>query len=132
MRLGLLGLIAFYQLGCPTVAPLVFRFPWNRMDAMMSYAQRGVISALLVLVPLGRANAQVRPATAPEMPPDSFITVNGVRLQYLDWGGTGEAFLFLTSLGELPVIFSPSQLTLQTASTFSVSHAGDKGNQRSR
>jgi pimeloyl-ACP methyl ester carboxylesterase len=30
---------------------------------------------------------------------DHFITVNGVRLQYGDWGGRGEALLFLTELG---------------------------------
>jgi pimeloyl-ACP methyl ester carboxylesterase len=73
----------------------------------MSNAQRGILSAFLGLAAFGTANAQVRPATAPAMPPDSFITVNGVCLQYLDWGGTGEALLFLTSLGGTAADFQP-------------------------
>jgi len=28
-----------------------------------------------------------------------FVNVNGIRLHYLDWGGTGETLLFLTGLG---------------------------------
>jgi len=58
-----------------------------------------LLSALLVLAAFGAAYAQSTPVKAQEAPPDRFITVNGVRLQYLDWGGTGEALLFLTSLG---------------------------------
>lgn len=73
----------------------------------MSDAQRCVLTALLGLAAFGTTDAQVRPATAPAMPPDSFITVNGVRLQYLDWGGTGEALLFLTSLGGTAADFQP-------------------------
>jgi pimeloyl-ACP methyl ester carboxylesterase len=46
------------------------------------------------------------------MPPDSFVTVNGVRLQYLDWGGTGEALLFLTSLGGTAADFQPLAIHL--------------------
>jgi len=34
-----------------------------------------------------------------------FITVNGVRLHYLDWGGKGETILFLHGLGDTPHIF---------------------------
>ena len=36
---------------------------------------------------------------ASNTPENRFITVNGVRLHYLDWGGTGQALLFLTALG---------------------------------
>ena len=85
---------------------------------MRSNAQRGFLSALLVLAAFGTANAQVRPAEAPEMPPDKFITVNGVRLQYLDWGGTGEALLFLTSLGGTAGDFQP--LATQFTDSFHV------------
>jgi pimeloyl-ACP methyl ester carboxylesterase len=35
----------------------------------------------------------------PGPPPDRFLTVNGVRLHYLDWGGRGPTLLFLTSFG---------------------------------
>src|SRR5438309_2719195 len=31
---------------------------------------------------------------------DGFVTVNTVRLHYVDWGGTGQALLFLTGLGD--------------------------------
>ena len=34
-----------------------------------------------------------------------FIKVNGVRLHYLDWGGKGEAMLFLHGLGDTPHIY---------------------------
>ena len=34
-----------------------------------------------------------------------FITVNGVKLHYLDWGGKGEALLFLHGLGDSAHVF---------------------------
>jgi non-heme chloroperoxidase len=34
-----------------------------------------------------------------------FISANGVRLHYLDWGGKGETMLFLHGLGDSPHIF---------------------------
>ena len=34
-----------------------------------------------------------------------FITVNGVKLHYLDWGGTGETMLFLHGIGDTPHIY---------------------------
>jgi pimeloyl-ACP methyl ester carboxylesterase len=40
-------------------------------------------------------------------PPAQFTTVNGVRLHYLDWGGKGEALLFLTALGGSANDFQP-------------------------
>lgn len=39
-----------------------------------------------------------QPARSPS-PSEAFVTVNGVRLHYVDWGGTGEPLLFLTPLG---------------------------------
>ena len=32
-------------------------------------------------------------ATAPSPPPDQFVTIDGVRLQYVDWGGHGDVLL---------------------------------------
>ena len=43
----------------------------------------------------------------PEHPAAQFTTVNGVRLHYLDWGGKGEALLFLTALGGTAKDFQP-------------------------
>jgi pimeloyl-ACP methyl ester carboxylesterase len=34
-----------------------------------------------------------------------FVTVNGITLEYLDWGGSGEALLFLAGLGSTGHIF---------------------------
>lgn len=39
--------------------------------------------------------------------PPQFATVNGVKLHYVDWGGSGEAVLFLTSLGGTADDFQP-------------------------
>jgi len=36
----------------------------------------------------------------PQRPQDQFVSVNGVRLQYLDWGGDGRALVFLAGLGD--------------------------------
>lgn len=36
---------------------------------------------------------------------ENFVNANGVRLQYLDWGGRGEALVFLTGLGVSAHIF---------------------------
>ena len=46
-------------------------------------------------------------AAASAQPASQFATVNGVRLHYLDWGGKGEALLFLTSLGGSAEDFQP-------------------------
>ena len=34
-----------------------------------------------------------------------FVTVNGIKLNYLDWGGKGEPLLFLSSFGVSPHVF---------------------------
>ena len=35
-----------------------------------------------------------------------FVTVNGIRLHYLDWGGTGPTLIFLTGMGSSAYIFN--------------------------
>jgi len=42
---------------------------------------------------------------AAKAPVSSFVTVNGARLEYLDWGGTGPPLLFLAGLGGTAHIF---------------------------
>jgi len=39
-------------------------------------------------------------ASVVDRPADQFIAVNGVRLQYVDWGGRGDVLLFLPGLGD--------------------------------
>ena len=42
---------------------------------------------------------------ASEVPGDSFVTVNGVRIKYLDWGGTGQALVLIHGVDESPHAF---------------------------
>jgi pimeloyl-ACP methyl ester carboxylesterase len=37
---------------------------------------------------------------------NDFVNVNGIRLHYLDWGGTGPALIFLTGMGSSAYIFN--------------------------
>jgi non-heme chloroperoxidase len=39
------------------------------------------------------------------MPKSDFVHVNGIRLHYLDWGGEGQALIFLTGMGSSAYIF---------------------------
>ena len=45
-------------------------------------------------------------AAAPTAPASQMITVNGVRLEYLDWGGRGAPLNFLAGIGEQPYILN--------------------------
>lgn len=36
----------------------------------------------------------------------NFVNVNGIRLHYLDWGGTGPTLIFLTGMGSSAYIFN--------------------------
>jgi pimeloyl-ACP methyl ester carboxylesterase len=36
---------------------------------------------------------------------EGFVTANGIRLEYLDWGGTGTTLIFIHGLGDNPHIF---------------------------
>jgi pimeloyl-ACP methyl ester carboxylesterase len=40
------------------------------------------------------------------MPPDRFVTLDGIRFHYLDWGGDGEPMLLLAGLGCTPHVFA--------------------------
>src|SRR6516165_2541264 len=44
-------------------------------------------------------------ADTPTSPPCKFATVNGARLEYLDWGGSGPPLLFLAGGGSTAHIF---------------------------
>jgi pimeloyl-ACP methyl ester carboxylesterase len=39
-------------------------------------------------------------------PKSDFVTVNGIRLHYLDWGGEGSTLIFLTGMGATAYIFN--------------------------
>ena len=40
------------------------------------------------------------------IPKSDFVHVNGIRLHYLDWGGTGPTLIFLTGMGSSAYIFN--------------------------
>ena len=56
----------------------------------------GVLTMTLLSILATVALGQSAPTASPR---EAFVTANGVRLHYVDWGGTGETLLFLTPLG---------------------------------
>ncbi len=63
---------------------------------------------ILTIAIVGCANDRATPVSGwvDDSPHESrFVTVNGVTLNYLDWGGTGDALLFLPGLADSPHIF---------------------------
>jgi pimeloyl-ACP methyl ester carboxylesterase len=55
------------------------------------------VRALLLCGAVAATMWSSQPASEP--PVDQFVVVQGVRLHYLDWGGSGPTLLFLTSFG---------------------------------
>ena len=41
----------------------------------------------------------------PHKPKSDFVHASGIRLHYLDWGGDGQALIFLTGMGSTAYIF---------------------------
>ena len=60
-----------------------------------------------IFLALVLAIAVVTPAQDRDDSPHTsgFATVNGVKLHYLDWGGKGDAVLFITGMGSNAHIF---------------------------
>lgn len=68
------------------------------------------LSALSLIIGFAGCTADPKPAAEAAWTDASphqshFVTVNGVRLNYLDWGGTGPAFVLIHGLGDTPHIF---------------------------
>jgi pimeloyl-ACP methyl ester carboxylesterase len=63
------------------------------------FAAAGVLAALLACPERVTAQA-ARSGPIAAQGSDGFVTVRGIRLHYVDWGGTGPALLFLTGLGD--------------------------------
>jgi pimeloyl-ACP methyl ester carboxylesterase len=65
--------------------------------------------AAFLLLAVVAANLSAQPTT--RAPPDAhastsgFVTVNGVKLHYLDWGGTGDTILFLAGFNDSAHVF---------------------------
>jgi len=60
------------------------------------WAQVTALAGFAVLAGVSAAHGRQR---ADAVPLERYVTVNGVRLHYADWGGTGEALLFLMPNG---------------------------------
>jgi pimeloyl-ACP methyl ester carboxylesterase len=50
-------------------------------------------------------NSRLQDWSDPSPHTSHFVTVNGIRLHYLDWGGTGEPLILLHGLGDTPHCF---------------------------
>src|SRR5262245_56875269 len=83
---------------------------WNgrpRTDAALSLLMtRWLVASALMTAIAYRALAAQPPAAVPS-PPDQVVSINGVRLQYVDWGGSGDAVLLLPGLGDDVHRFDP-------------------------
>lgn len=81
---------------------------------------RSILALLLLTLPLSAVAQTAVPAAWVDRSPhkEGVVTANGVKLHYLDWGGKGEAMLFLTGMGVTPHIFD--NLAPQFTSRFRV------------
>ena len=70
-------------------------------------ARKGFVCPGLILLTALATAASAQPTPDDRKPEPRFATVNGIKLHYLDWGGTGAALLFLTSLGGSAGDFQP-------------------------
>ena len=67
-----------------------------------------ICAAVLLVVLLGctsRDSKQSEAWSDPAAHKSGFVTANGIRLNYLDWGGTGPALILIHGFGDNPHIF---------------------------
>jgi len=64
------------------------------------------VSLVLAMMVCGEAveGAPECPSDTP-LPAEGFVRSNGIRLEYLDWGGTGPALIFIPGSGDDPHVF---------------------------
>lgn len=75
-------------------------------------------TAILMLAGCGSKNGKTGEVAVQTEPVDSFVSVNGVRLHVVDWGGSGPALILVHGMGDSPRIFD--DLARQLASNFRV------------
>jgi len=81
----------------------------QRRDAQMRTQFKATLLALLL--PLSVSSQTTTPKND-SLPTSGFITANGIRLHYLDWGGTGEPVLFISGVGDGARYFDEMARTL--------------------
>src|SRR5262245_17599865 len=69
----------------------------------MSYRLLPTISLLILTLPVATQSGNMQEDKSPHG--SGFATVNGIKLHYLDWGGKGEALLFITGRGDNAHVF---------------------------
>jgi pimeloyl-ACP methyl ester carboxylesterase len=68
---------------------------------MLRASAAGVFILFVMALPAAKDWAPSRtPPVVASSPADRFVRANGIRLQYVDWGGTGNVVLFLPGLGD--------------------------------
>jgi pimeloyl-ACP methyl ester carboxylesterase len=75
-----------------------------RLDPRPSVLRRLGPTFLGAVVLLAGCGARARTARL-ALPRSGFVTANGVRLNYLDWGGAGTGMVFIHGLGDSPHAF---------------------------
>jgi len=75
-------------------------------------------AALLVLTGCDSKRGEIKEVAVKSEPVNSFVSVNGVRLHVLDWGGSGTPLILIHGMGDSPRIFD--DLARQLAPDFRV------------
>jgi len=69
-----------------------------------------LVIALLLLTACAGESGDTESGSSPQ---EGYVTANGVRLQYLDWGGSGPALVLVHGLGASPRFFDPLAMLLR-------------------
>ena len=69
----------------------------------MSYRLLSTLILLILAMPVAPQSGNMQEDKSPHR--SGFATVNGIKLHYLDWGGKGEALLFITGMGDNAHVF---------------------------
>jgi len=74
-----------------------------RVDAIRPLMMKSGLALLALVAVVGQIAVRGQADTSPHT--EHFVEVGKVRLQYLDWGGTGEPLVFLTGYGSPAHVF---------------------------
>lgn len=79
----------------------------QRIEILLFLLVVSVSTALRAQAPASAPKPEPKPETWSDPSPhkSGFVTVNGVRLNYLDWGGSGPALILIHGLGDNPHLY---------------------------
>lgn len=84
----------------------------------MAHLVNAVVASLALMIAGYHHSAQASTSVSSHKPTSDFVSSNGVRLHYLDFGGTGPTLIFLAGMGDTGHIFE--DLALQFTTQFHV------------